>query len=107
MRINTLFGTKELTEGVSGPMTLSYYLVQETGKEEADAPSYGIGIVKETENGGQEKEWIPGISRSRKETEQLLRRMMAGTVTPVSAVSVVDDYLGMQPGERDSANKTS
>ncbi len=94
MRINTLFGTKELAGEESGPMRLSYYLVQETGNGDQDTPSYGIGIVKETENGAPEKEWIPGISKSRQETEQLLRRMMEGGVTPVSAVSVVDDYMG-------------
>lgn len=94
MRINTLYGTKKLTQDVSCPMTLYYYLVQETGKEEQGDASYGIGIVKRSEGQAEEKEWIPGISRSREETERLLRRMLDGAVTPVSAVAVVDDYLG-------------
>lgn len=93
MRINTLFGTKEIREGVSRPMTLYYYLIQETKQEEQGDPAYGICIVKRTEGEADEKECIPGISKSREETEELLRRMMEGAVTPVSAVAVADDYL--------------
>ena len=95
MRINTLFGTKEVTEGVLCPMTLYYYLIPETGKGERGGSVYGVGIVKQCEGETVEQEYLVGISESREKTEELLRLMLEGAVTPVSAVAVADDYLSM------------
>lgn len=94
MRINTLFGTKEVTEGVSRPMTLYYYLIQETGKGKRGGSVYGVGIVKQCGGETTEQEYLVGLSDSREETEGLLRLMLKGAVTPMSAVEVADDYLG-------------
>ena len=92
MRKNTLLGVKKVSESSGGSMVLYYYATQEP--QPGGETVYGIGIVKRVEGEKVEQEWIPGISYAKEDVEQLLHRMMEGTVTPVSAVSVVDDYMG-------------
>lgn len=93
MRINTLSGKKTVTLENGSRMMLDYYLVQEPSSENPDMTAYGIGVVRQTEGIEEEREWIPGISYSREKTEALLGRMMGGSVTPVTAVNIIDDWM--------------
>ena len=109
MRVNTLYSTKEVLTEQGQTMELRYYLIQdirsramfrqELGREmtgetswQEDRITYGIRIVK-TEDGAQEQECLPGLSVSLEQVEGLLRQMIYGLVTPVTAVAVADDWL--------------
>ncbi len=76
-------------------MILRYYLVQEASAEAEDTPVYGIGIIKSQEGQETEREWLPGLSHRRETAERILQKLMDGTVTPVGAVAVVDDLMGV------------
>ena len=89
MRINTLAGMKEVIDDAGISMVLRYYLIQDDREDES---AYGVGIIKYAQDGTEEREWIPGISHSREQTERLLEQMMEGVVTPAGAVAVVDDW---------------
>ena len=89
MRINTLAGMKEVIDDAGISMVLRYYLIQDDREDES---AYGVGIIKYAQDGTEEREWIPGNSHSREQTERLLEQMMEGVVTPAGAVAVVDDW---------------
>jgi len=96
MTRNILVDVRKAERESAPPMVLYYYLMQRDaleGSPEAGAV-YGIGIVKRVDGEKKEQEWIPGISCSRMEVQDLLGRMAACTVTPVGAAAVVDDYIG-------------
>ena len=102
MRVNTLYGTKEVTTEQGRQMELRYYLVQDIRSElrgyakdrsQEDRPTYGVCIVK-TENGQEERECLPGLSHCADAVEHLLRQMIYGLVTPMMAVAVADDWAG-------------
>ena len=90
MRIHTLYDTKEVVTDQGHQMQLRYYLIQEVRQETGIA--YGIRIVKDTEE-GQETEDLPGLSHSVTQVEQLLRQMIYGIVTPMTAAVVADDWM--------------
>ena len=109
MRVNTLYSTKEVLTEQGQAMELRYYLIQdirsramfrqEQGREmtgdsscQEDRITYGIRIVK-TENGTEEQECLSGLSASLEQVERLLRQMIYGLVTPVTAMAVADDWL--------------
>jgi hypothetical protein len=98
MRVNTLYGTKEVVTDQGRQMELQYYLVQDIKSEivhetkGADGVTYGVGIVKR-ECTKEEREWLPGLTASMEQAEQLLRRMMYGLVTPVTAAAVTEDWI--------------
>ncbi len=89
MRVNTLYGTKEIVAEQGYPMVLQYYLIQDLGLGQI---TYGIRIDK-TEGETKEQECLPGLSHSCAETEGLLRQMMYNLVTPVTAAEVADDWI--------------
>lgn len=101
MRVNTLYGTKEVETDRGQQMELRYYLVQDIRSELSDvtvAPghrgnrvTYGVRIVK-SEAGAEEQECLPGLSDSMEAVERLLRQMIYGLVTPMTAVAVADDW---------------
>lgn len=95
MRINTLTARREMTSETGERLRLYYYLVQDSETEKVRETAYGVGVVKRTGSGEEEREWIPGISHSREEAERLLAWLARGCVTPVSAVACVDDWMGM------------
>lgn len=101
MRVNTLYGTKEVETDEGERMELRYYLIQdirsawEDGPDrqarESDKITYGIRIVK-TEAGRQEQECLVGLSYAMDPVERLLRQMVYGLVTPATAAAVADDW---------------
>ncbi len=107
MRVSTLYGTKEVVTEQRGQMELRYYLVQEirsderwngrTGNMAPDVITYGIRIVK-IEGEQKEQEYLSGLSASMDSVERLLRQMMYGLVTPMTAAAVADDWLGDMAG---------
>lgn len=102
MRVNTLYGTKEVLLEQGRQMELRYYLVQDIRSEMSgmgcgcvdgeDRITYGIRIVK-TEDGRQEQECLPGLATSMEAVERLLRQMIYGLVTPMTAAVVADDWV--------------
>ena len=90
MRIHTLYDTKEVVTDQGDQMQLRYYLIQEICRE--TGVTYGIRIIKETAK-QQEKEDLPALSYSMQEVEQLLRQMIYGVVTPMTAAFVADDWM--------------
>lgn len=62
-----------------------YYVVEEAvGREMA----YGLSVTYR-----DEALLLPGVTRSKQRVQSLLERMMRGTVTPVAARDVVEDWL--------------
>ena len=90
MRIHTLYDTKEVVTDLGQEIQLRYYLVQEIVSK--GKITYGIRIVKQVED-QQEKEDLLGLSHSMMEVEQLLRQMIYGVVTPMTAAWVADDWM--------------
>ena len=100
MRINTLYGTKEIVTDQGYQTELRYYLVQEIlpgNWPEEEKALYGISILSR-EGERWEQEELLGLSQSMMAVETLLRRMMHGVVTPVTAASVVDDWVAERAG---------
>lgn len=122
MRVNTLYSTKEIQTEQGQRVELRYYLVQdihirrafrhrrreedagdEPGKEDLSAEdplaenriTYGIRIIK-MEGEQEEQECLPGLSTSMAAVECLLRQMIHGLVTPITAVEVADDWAAAQ-----------
>jgi len=108
MRVNTLYSTKEVLTEQGQRMELRYYLIQDIRSHmtfrheqnegngiEEDLPeeriTYGIRIVK-IEGDREEQECLPGLSAAMEPVERLLKQMIYGLVTPVTAVAVVDDW---------------
>lgn len=69
---------------------LNYYLTKRTGRTAYDA-LYGIRIEKRVQGEQEETEQTPALSASRQMVEQLAGRLMAGTVTPVCMMEIIDD----------------
>lgn len=67
--------------------TVEYYLlVEPVGETEGEV--YGIGVKL-----GGESETIPGITVSQRRVQSLLDVLIQGSVTPVAARDVVEDWL--------------
>lgn len=76
---------------------LHYFLVAE---EVRDYQVYGIEIVKTLQIGDKqlqsESESVQGISDDRNEVEEMINRLIAGIVTPVALVEVLDQLVSME-----------
>ena len=72
---------------------LNYYLTEKTGRQER-GPLYGIRIEKIIQGEQDETEQTPALSASRQMVEQLAGKLMAGLVTPVCMIEVIDDLMG-------------
>lgn len=72
-------------------MSLEYYVIS-TKSEEDGSEVYGASIEK-TEGEKIEKEEIAAISREKGMVVELVDLMITNTVTPISMVYIVDDYI--------------
>ena len=72
-------------------MSLEYYVIS-TKSEEDGSEVYGASIEK-TEGEKIEKEEIAAISRDKGMVVELVDLMITNTVTPISMVYIVDDYI--------------
>lgn len=72
---------------------LNYYLTKKTGRTAYDA-LYGIRIEKKIQGERDESEQTPALSASRQIVEQLAGKLMAGAVTPVCMMEIIDDLTG-------------
>ncbi len=72
---------------------LNYYLTKKTGRTAYDA-LYGIRIEKRIQGERDESEQTPALSASRQIVEQLAGKLMAGAVTPVCMMEIIDDLTG-------------
>ena len=95
MRIHTLYDTKEVVTDQGYQMQLRYYLIQEIQRD--SGITYGIRNVKDTKE-QQEQEDLPALSYSMHEVECLLRQMIYGVVTPMTAAAVADDWMADRMG---------
>ena len=93
MRTETLYKTAELLD-----MEMEYYIIDEDISEEySDLQSYGIKIVKTkcAEGGGKirESKEIGNIFYRRSDVEEFADILVRNTVTPMSLMDVVEDYI--------------
>lgn len=72
-------------------MELKYFLLEDTHEAEQTI-SYGVEIRK-TESGQVEVETVKGVTDSKEMADHLIELLVTNTVTPISLVNVVDDYI--------------
>lgn len=76
---------------------LHYFLVVE---EVRDYQIFGVEIVKTLQMGDKqlqsESEFVPGISDSQEVVEEIINRLIAGIVTPVALVEILDQMVSME-----------
>lgn len=90
---NFLVGERRFVSDRGLDIHLNYYLTKRTGKTAYDA-LYGIRIEKKAQGEQEESEQTPALSASRQMVEQLAGKLMAGTVTPVCLMEIIDDLTG-------------
>ncbi len=72
-------------------MELKYFLLEEMDEAEQTI-SYGVEIRK-TESEQVEVEAVKGVTDSKEMADHLIELLVTNTVTPISLVNVVDDYI--------------
>lgn len=72
-------------------MELKYFLLEEIDEAEQTI-SYGVEIRK-TESEQVEVETVKGVTDSKEMADHLIELLVTNTVTPISLVNVVDDYI--------------
>ena len=72
-------------------MSLEYYVIS-TKSEEDESEVYGA-LIEKTEGENTEKEEITAISTQKDLVIELVDLMISHTVTPISMVYIVDDYI--------------
>lgn len=72
-------------------MELKYFLLEEMDEAEQTI-SYGVEIRK-TESEQVEVETVKGVTDSKEMADHLIELLVTNTVTPISLVNVVDDYI--------------
>ena len=80
------------------PLELEYYLVESDVDMTEDIPeekTYGIEIVKKTENRNIENEMIRNLCYNKGCAMDILNKLVYNTVTPVELPFVIDDLLGV------------
>lgn len=94
---NKLF-LKEGEEGVlSCPIELEYYLVESDYNtiEEADAKkTYGICIIKKTNEQFIEGKLISDFSCCISKTKEVLKTLAENSVTPITLYNILEDIVG-------------
>ncbi len=93
MKKISLYGRTELLD-----MEMEYYIISEDISEKySDLQSYGIKIVKTScnEGGGKvsESKEIDNIFYRRDDVERFADVLIRNTVTPMSLMDVVEDYI--------------
>ena len=82
----------ELAGERCGILELGYYVQAFCNNGEQTV--YGIKIEKTDTNGDISSEETYGLTQSCKEAEGWVRKLAAGTVTPLSLHAIVDDLVG-------------
>lgn len=72
-------------------MELKYFLLEDMDEAEQTI-SYGVEIRK-TESEQVEVETVKGVTDSKEMADHLIELLVTNTVTPISLVNVVDDYI--------------
>lgn len=72
-------------------LVLEYFMLQNFD-EESQTVSYGAQIRK-TEGKEQELETVEGITQSEEVIEDIISLLMKHSVTPISMVNIIDDYI--------------
>lgn len=72
-------------------MELKYFLLEEMDEAEQTI-SFGVEIRK-TESEQVEVETVKGVTDSKEMADHLIELLVTNTVTPISLVNVVDDYI--------------
>lgn len=86
-----LKGRQVITLSPEREFMVEYYQTK-CQDEENGLITYGVSVrKKEKEN--EEMETISGITQKEEVAEELLKRLYENTVTPVSLVYVVDDFI--------------
>lgn len=72
-------------------MVLEYYVLEETDKD-TQITTYGT-MIRKTDEGTEETEAVKGITHSKEVIHDIIGLLLEHTVTPVSMVDVIDDYI--------------
>lgn len=83
---------KRIVEAITGSELVLEYFLLEKLDEESHQISYGAKIRK-TEKDKEEIEIVEGITQSKEKMQELVLLLMNYTVTPISMVNVIDDYV--------------
>ncbi|WP_058486799.1 DUF6514 family protein [Defluviitalea phaphyphila] len=81
---------------------LEYFLLEREGKELSNTKkSYGIEIVKKCDHLGQivytETDYIDYITYEKEKAKQIINKLIANSVTPVTMSYVIDDLMDETP----------
>ena len=70
-------------------------LTGNTRNEGITVETYGITLVQKWNNGTENRLEIPNITLDEKKADKLLGLMERGTVTPMTAYEIIEDFLEM------------
>ncbi|SES64657.1 DUF6514 family protein [[Clostridium] polysaccharolyticum] len=91
MTESKLIGKRIILAVPEREMCLEYFILKEQNEHD-NTVTYGAKICK-TENGIDEVEEVKGITDSSKVIISLADMLLENTVTPISMVDVIDDYV--------------
>ena len=97
MRKDYLIGSTTVSQQEQ-KIRLEYYLVEER-RDASGIALYGMMIKRETREGGRiERMQAVGkaISYSREYVEQMIRLFLKNTVTPMSMLELIDEYVSKE-----------
>lgn len=73
-------------------MKLDYSLTEKTSETECDGPYYGVRITRILDNMTEADE-VTGISTSKDDVVQIIKKLFQFEVTPISMVEIVDELV--------------
>ncbi|NMA83721.1 MAG: hypothetical protein GX962_07660 [Epulopiscium sp.] len=98
-----LEGTRNCIIEQGNTIQLEYYLIETQSVENTDTVQtlYGIEITKRCQTPNSkfaiESDMVPRISENKDKVKTILNHLIAHTVTPMTLVYILDDYLYETP----------
>jgi hypothetical protein len=80
------------------PIKLEYYLLEsemDESEELKGRKTFGIEVIKKTQGNSDEIKSFTNVSCSMENTQNLLNKLAANSVTPMGMSYVLDDILGI------------
>lgn len=89
-------GIQEIQGETGNDIELEYYLIESIPDDMEEEKEYGVQIVEKHHNSIIESEMFKNVYNCRASVENLIRKLVYNTVTPVTLSYILDDILGCE-----------
>ncbi|NLK97849.1 MAG: hypothetical protein GX272_07185 [Epulopiscium sp.] len=95
-----LEGTRNCCTPNGGTIQLEYFLLEKESKNSL-SKTYGIEIVKKCMHFGEtiytETDQIDSLTHEKESAQEIINKLIANTVTPISMLNIIDDLMDETP----------